>query len=613
MNPCKDSCYRSSAAFQTLEFSIAENILYPEIRSVPVVLKTNRTAVTITFNVTVAGVAYCAAFPANSTVLSTASVEGRGNYALLDPLDPTKVDITGLAPATLYDFYCYTEDFAGHRMPLQVVKDNKITVRTLCCGTAAFDFPLVSTVQIRKEQLGVILRFTLDATPKYPLRVSISSAVASNCPGFNPNASAIAGQLLPVVQPQSILFIANSPILSGTFVVSAYSAGCFNIRASPSPSGPDMGERFYGDVQILSVRSMLEPPPAPLLSSAKFSADGRKVIVEFDSPTNKGGVTGAAAVSASSFICSSVLSFPGAPTTQCLWNSAKTIVVSLGNILPLPDVGDTITVVSKLAGVCPSDGMIDCAALSFLLNQSIAILPPEEPLIPTPSISTAGTVGGCDQITLDPTSSIGSGGRPWRAVSWRAQYVVKSDVGLAIDENITSFLKTDGQDISSYVVIPNKFLKPGVTYMFSMKLTNFFMESSSVNVQVLVSRELSVPSVKIAGPTAITVYRYAELTLTASASLPPCAVRKDLEYEWKVYLGTQFNPSIASSSPDKRKFKLSPFQLQVGATYFVVVSVTARKSSGDPVISSSYVTVTVASSSPVATIAGGIVNANTEN
>jgi hypothetical protein len=67
----------------------------------------------------------------------------------------------------------------------------------------------------------------------------------------------------------------------------------------------------------LKILSTATAPDPPKLSSAVFSNDGLKLSVTFDTTTDRGSTK--ISNYASSFGCSSILSFIGTSSTSCIW------------------------------------------------------------------------------------------------------------------------------------------------------------------------------------------------------------------------------------------------------------------------------------------------------
>jgi len=132
------------------------------------------------------------------------------------------------------------------------------------------------------------------------------------------------------------------------------------------------------------------------------------LLIEFDSPTNYG--LGVIPSPYSEFPCNQLLVFVvGAEYATCKWSSSRVLVAVIDGSRSTLTAGDTITL---LSAVVRPGGLSAAAAITVVIS------PPANPSPPVVALSTAKTIGACDDIILDPTSSSGSGGRPWSKIKW---------------------------------------------------------------------------------------------------------------------------------------------------------------------------------------------------
>jgi hypothetical protein len=157
------------------------------------------------------------------------------------------------------------------------------------------------------------------------------------------------------------------------------------------------------------------------------------------------------------------------------------------------------------------------------------------------ALSSASVVGICDDIVLDPTSSVGHAGRSWKSVQWTIQkrnepnnnqthvdfLYAKATVG------IEPYLNLNCKTTKVVCTLPNSFLLDGYTYVFRLALTNFFGESSITSVSVEVLSEIKdnyqrvmqtgvISKLVIAAPPVITMFRNESLNVFASVSFTEC-------------------------------------------------------------------------------------------
>ncbi|KAH8048234.1 hypothetical protein JL722_12638 [Aureococcus anophagefferens] len=183
------------------------------------------------------------------------------------------------------------------------------------------------------------------------------------------------------------------------------------------------------------------------------------------------------------------------------------------------------------------------------------------------------TVGTCDDLVVDASSTQGSGGRPWQSVTWNATAAGASPEQARI-------------------------LRISATFVSALGAAGGASHAASVAAGAL-------PSVKIVGGEAQTVRRSEGLRVEAQASAATACGDLDtsaLTYAWEL---TATDPADATlgidESQDPRYFEALPFELDGGATYALRVVVT----DGAGLSNAAEVAVTVAAAPLVALVAGG--------
>ena len=143
VNPCNRNCAHRAGAAALLNVQYATRALYPIIDESPALMATatSSTSISIVLNISKAGFVRCAAFPSSSSsstttlLTSVADISQYGMYAYRYTPGWVTVEVTGLDPSTMYDTYCYSEDFRGNFMPLSlaVSSTTRRTLATQCC------------------------------------------------------------------------------------------------------------------------------------------------------------------------------------------------------------------------------------------------------------------------------------------------------------------------------------------------------------------------------------------------------------------------------------------------------------------------------------------------
>ena len=118
--------------------------------------------------------------------------------------------------------------------------------------------------------------------------------------------------------------------------------------------------------------------------------------------------------------------------------------------------------------------------MSLVPSGSVVIQPPLIALVPVCVLSIPTQSGSCSDLTVDLSASTGSGGRPWKNVTW----VIVSTKG---DTSAISSYVTANFDTAVNVITIPKALLPAAQYLFTATIINFFGHSASMSSQVDVS------------------------------------------------------------------------------------------------------------------------------
>ena len=217
----------------------------------------------------------------------------------------------------------------------------------------------------------------------------------------------------------------------------------------------------------------------------------------------------------------------------------------------------------------------ECSSITSKWNISsidavVQIAAPSSAINPSVVISSASTVGYCDPVIVDTTSSQGSGGRQWSSIKYSlsgGSSSTSAELQRVLDEASKAKLST--------LVIPAQLVEKGLVYGISVVVRNFLGMSSSAYKNVLVLNN-AIPFVSIAGPSYRTASRSSLFSLSASAYVSLCSGETTvmgLAYKWTVFRDGTPDLSIVSSSSDDSKFRLNPYSLSVSKLYEVKLSV----------------------------------------
>ena len=593
LNPCQPCSSKSFGSYYLVGLTYKSQILYPVISGTLVAVAVSRQVI-ITANVTARGQLYCAAFSESTVVTSTVTVIRNGVVATISAPGLVSVTLSGLVPLTAYDVYCYTQDYKNHFMPLATVLQTKVTVSTQCCRSLSFatlNRRLVESVAVSPSTPTNVAM--LDTVPSSMVHV-IVKLESYDCPW---QVSGVASSAVSV--PASFNFSRSSPTTSFSFVVIG-SPGCYTISANVSRSSD-----YSGAQSTVIIRSSATAPNPPLVQSAIFSNDGSKLVISLDSVSDRGQTKIASYLS--TFLCAQLLSFPGDKLSTCVWSSNQQIIVTLPSTtnatLALVSVNSDVLLRSGLVktGTCPFGQETSC---TYSTGNNIKVIAPSNPIVPVIQLTTSQTIGACDDIVIDATSTTGNGGRAWRSLVWSV-----SGTGPAITaanaSQIAAYLQATYVTTARLVTIPKERLSFG-TYVIGLSVSNFLGESGYQQVSVVVSDALVVPRLSISGSSTINMLRSQALNVFAQASFPSCATSTpSLTYAWSLFAGATVQYNIISFAKDPRFYRLSGYQLSASTSYLLRVSVSTAGSIGS--LATTQVVINVGVAGVSAVISGGAV------
>ena len=490
--------------------------------------------------------------------------------------------IRALSAATTYDIYCATESYKGVPMSTSQMLSQVATATTSCCKGLTVTQSITSLYE--GEGIQNALTITLDALPYTDLVFAIG-AVSTN--GVVPAAE-------NMFYPSSIRVTNSSLSQSFSLAVTAGSAGTYQLSVTlQGGSADEFSPTFAGSKGgILTVLRSDQEPATPRLASARFADDGSSVVVTFDGPTNRGGYN-------NGFTCTQIFQFAGATAATCQWLDHSTVAIYLDASAPDVLVVSSNVTVMERTGIkfeCSLATEV-CAGWATVAAQTIPVESPSDPILPVVTLSMPSVVSACSGISIDISSSSGSGGRAWL----QPRFSVIGGTG-----EIEELLNSESFSISPPTMIPPSLLEPGKTYTITATLCNFLEVCGKSSRAVLVSAgDELMPVISIAGQQQRTVTTAVPLVLAADAYAIDCSgsqARTGMQYSWTVYDNGVRANGLVSQSQDASKFRLAAFTLTPLHTYEIRVTVRSVQSSQT---SSASVMVFVAQSPLVAQFIGG--------
>ena len=471
----------------------------PEIDNITVVA--NRTSLSLTVilyhdNTTLVdaegGTLYCAQVvngSALATDFSIGEIKATGVSVLYRstsfPLWLSLV-IDGLTPLTAYKVYCYVETAGGLGTYVEDVAASAVIATTLCCKQVYFvnappyvyDTTLARSLGSSLQSEDYVYTYALEAAPS-ATNITIRPRVTSYS-----NASYDDDTVASIrFQPTTWTFTSESldSELTGRFVIltgssmSGYITVGLEIEAGSINN--DAADEFEPQSLSLFVLSSADRIPAPAMTSGTFSNSGGYVLIEFDSRTDGGGL-----LASTSWRCSALFVFAGADVTACTWTDPKTVraifIASDSSSRTLLEPGDTIGLLDGLLRpYCVSGNATYCAIDTAADAMNVTAQLPSSPVLPTVVLTLPSTSSFCSNMTIDASSSRGSGGRPWRSIEWSvvSMYPQSQKTERRLQRLLNSSYSST-EAIALPIVVPASYLDMA-TYRFTLTLTNFLGET----------------------------------------------------------------------------------------------------------------------------------------
>lgn len=541
----------------------------------------NRTQVAVTASLSVAlGTVYCGAF--TTPVTAVAQIVDQGFRAVVTTTTAT-VLLSGLLPRTSYTLQCTTMSAQGGNY-LSLASSLKFSVpaTTACCKIATVTMPALSIFVKAPATTGILIALEMKPTVNITAKLSFASSASS-------------ALTVPALYPSEVTFTKLSTALSSAVTIVGAMAGNFTLSVELVGASAGEYSLVFGSKRILQILSADAEPPTPALTTGRFSADGSYIELLFNAATNNGGY-------ASGFLCSALLSFVSEATATCQFSSSTSIKIFSNALI----VGSEVTLKADfIRAFCGSGDTAVCGKWASIGETVVILSAPDTLLLPTVLISSPTSLGACQSLTLDLTSSTGNAGRPWSSYAVSAQRAGVSGG----DGSLNSFLQTSYK-LSPPTKIAADLLIKGATYLFTAKLCNFLNACGTTTQAVVVTTDESVtPVVTISGGNERTINTYSTLAIKAIAFTQSCTgavSSSNLTYNWTASSTSTATSnaalaSLRSTSQNPAIYKLPAYSLPRGTYTLTVVAYSSLYKSS----SSTAATVTVSAGNIMAVIAGG--------
>ncbi|RLN87700.1 hypothetical protein BBJ28_00013866 [Nothophytophthora sp. Chile5] len=438
--------------------------------------------------------------------------------------------------------------------------------------------------------------------------------VLTSQPIADVTVSLVTSLALLVVAPTSVVFTSANWNVPKTITVSADNNNVVDgehtgvITTSVTTADGLYAVKTIPNLNVKIVETT-DTTPAPKILDAKFMDTGVGLTVTFDR-----SVTRTTALSADSFACSVLFDLPTAADASNYFGATPTCTWQTNSISIRFVFGQGV----KVAPGCMLQlrgGLVKATAAAELTASAtnVTITAPDNPPQPLVLVTGATSLGMCDDLFLDGSSSSGSGGRTM-TYTWMLADSTNA-LNTSVDA-VTALLTTAATTNNASLKLPAAMLESDGTYSFLLLVRNFFGKTANSNVLVVTKSGSALPSVFIKGGGLQGVYRANELVVSATATFPSCTGNTsadagtssatssvDMTFTWLQVVGDLTATQFKSTSQNPRMLKLPPRTLTVGVNY--VFRLLVVMTSNSKVNNTADVQIGVARTDLAALIAGG--------
>ncbi|KAL3659357.1 hypothetical protein V7S43_015628 [Phytophthora oleae] len=504
--------------------------------------------------------------------------------------------------------------------------EDENAVATITAVTTSTDpvytgYPIPAvTVQVLNDDVAGFVVYQGSATTNAPALVVAEARVITDTynivlqaqPTADVSVSLTTSLPILVVAPTSVTFTPANWNVSKSIAVAADGNDVVDgdrtamISSLVTSSDPLYVKKPLASLSV-KIMDTKDSTPPPKVLDAKFLDTAVGLTITFDRAVDRTTFT------TDNFACGALFDLPAADSTSycgaspvCTWQTGSTSIRLV--------FGQGVKVVPGSTLALRGNVLKSTAAAELTAHAAnVTISAPDKPAQPQVLVSGATSLGMCDDLFLDGSSSTGSGGRTM-AYTWKL--ATTTGVTSASVDAVTALLVSAAATNNATIKVAASGLEAEGTYSFVLVARNFFGKTSNSNEILIKKSGTALPSVAIKGGNVQSAYRANELVITASASYPSCSgmvsmdstevavvTGVDMTFTWLQMTGDLTAAQFKSTSPNPRVLKLSARTLTVGVNYVfrLLVAMTS-----DPKVSNSAdVQIAVTRTDLMALIAAG--------
>jgi hypothetical protein len=322
----------------------------PDVRSV--LLKSMRTAISVTVLTDIGGTIYCAAYTAlaikSGLVVSSNDIKSKNNVKATSN-NTAFITLSSLSPAEEYMVYCTSVSLDGVEMDPSKLRQQKNVVKTQCCKY--IELAVLQPAMQRTAGAPAVASVSLSDMPSDRITLSFTLNYTADI-----SATGDIGPFLDDITLSSALYPTTVTVISAINFAGKVLSFSPLQRAGLCSMGVVVGgsSALGYSIRILSVGAVIKVTeadiiiPPPIFDSAAFSADGSLISVKFSAPTDKAAMIGV-------FPCGLLLYFPLASSSNCVWLNDQQLSISLPGVSTLKPDNSILLLAAKVkttTGLC---------------------------------------------------------------------------------------------------------------------------------------------------------------------------------------------------------------------------------------------------------------------
>ena len=501
------------------------------------------------------GVVKCAAYL--SSVPYETSVPSSEVFKLIENSTEAHVSlrILKLEPSTSYDIHCNT---LSPSQKSTWWSEQVLGVVTQCCKTISVK--LLSSYFLDNAGFSNALEIETGPLLSDLLFVNVTCLYSASADFKEPMTS------YPFLYDKIQLQFFNKSISTKRVIdYTPHVSGFYWLQVLLNGPAASIYHVEYPHGQSFEVITESQQTSAPKVISAKFSEEAIAIEINLDVNSDRGGVSLDVVTECKHFVKVAGL----ASTARCLWKNDAQLEVMLSSDSVVKAGSILVLKSGTLKAKCILDS---CEDWKSNVESAVTIMSPNRLELPVVHIIGPNSIGPCDDMFFDISTSQGSGGRRWTSVTWSVWALNSNASGIA------EYLNSAETSLYTYAIhIPSTLLNKKESYRVVAEMCNFLNACGTGYHSFLVGDVEEVPVVILHTPTEIEGYRHLPITLSGTASIRSCngsTLSEHIKMSWKLFNTTSemtLDSSIFYTPANPSVIQFPAHFFEVGQAYKLVL------------------------------------------